>query len=66
MDVVRGKNGKYVIIHAGREVDKDFDTEGEAWHWADANIDDQVFDDPNWFTDKPISYRTPPPNPRTQ
>lgn len=58
MDIVRTERGKWVIIHNGREVDRDFDTEGEAWKWADHNIDDQVFDGPN--TKEPIPYRTPP------
>lgn len=66
MDIVRGKNGKWVIIHAGREVDQDFDTENDAWKWADANIDDQVFDDPNSFTPTPIRYRTPSPDTKVQ
>jgi len=37
MDVVRSESGKWVIIHAGREVDKDFDSESDAWRWADRN-----------------------------
>jgi hypothetical protein len=31
------------------EVAQDFDSEDAAWSWADRNIDDQMFDDPNHF-----------------
>lgn len=52
----------FVIIHGGLEVAQDFFSEAEAWAWADDNIDDQVFDSPNWFAE-PIAYR-PTTDPR--
>lgn len=60
MDVLKRADGQFVIIHAGREVAKDFDTEAAAWSWADHHIDDQVFDGPNWLAE-PLVYRTPQP-----
>jgi hypothetical protein len=65
MDVLQKSGGKWVIIHAGREVAKDFDTESDAWAWADGHIDDQVACTPNWFAD-PLEYRGPAPDLRTQ
>jgi hypothetical protein len=65
MDVFKRSNGSFAIIHAGREIDKDFATEDEAWSWADRNIDDQMFDGPNWLAE-PLAYRTPPPTGRQQ
>jgi hypothetical protein len=56
MDIVRSENGGFVIIHAGRVIDKAFRTEDEAWSWADEFIDDQFFDSPNDFS-PPLVYR---------
>lgn len=60
MDVVRKYDGRWVIIHAAREIAKDFDTEDAAWSWADENVDDQVFCSPNRLSE-PLEYRTPVP-----
>jgi len=60
MDVIQKSSGGWAIVHAGKEVDEDFDSEASAWSWADHHIDDQVFDGPNWFSE-PIAYRTPAP-----
>lgn len=60
MDVIRKSDGGWAIIHAGKEVDKDFVTENDAWSWADEFVDDQAFDSPNWLRD-PIAYRNPAP-----
>lgn len=49
MDVVK-EGAFFVIIHAGREIDVKFLSEDDAWRWADRNVDDQVFDEPNLFT----------------
>jgi hypothetical protein len=65
MDVLQKSDGKFVIIHAGREVAKDFETETDAWSWADGNVDDQVLCTPNWLS-PPLEYRTPLPNLRAQ
>ncbi|CDX26756.1 hypothetical protein MPL3356_60537 [Mesorhizobium plurifarium] len=56
---VERRGDHFVIVHAGRDVDFSFATEGEAWKWADANIDDQVFDTPNCFS-PPLNYRQTP------
>lgn len=61
MDVARRSDGRFIIIHSGREVDADFDTQEGAWRWADANIDDQMFDSPNWLAD-PLRYRSAEPS----
>lgn len=60
MDVIQKSGGRWAIIHASKEIDADFDTEAAAWSWADHNIDDQVFDGPNWLA-APLVYRTPTP-----
>jgi hypothetical protein len=65
MDIIRKSDGKFVIIHAGREVSKDFETENDAWTWADANVDDQVLCTPNRLS-PPLAYRTPEPNLKAQ
>jgi hypothetical protein len=58
MKIVERAPNYFTIIHAGKEVDTPpFATEGEAYRWADANIDDQVFDSPNVLCD-PLAYRT--------
>lgn len=58
MQVVKRSDDYFVIKHAGKEVDAGvFKTEAEAWAWADANIDDQMFDLPNWLSE-PLKYRT--------
>jgi hypothetical protein len=49
-------NGVWIIRHGGREIAEDFETEDEAWSWADANVDDQVFDSPNHHY-PPLRYR---------
>jgi hypothetical protein len=46
---------KWRIIHSGRVVLQSFDTEEEAYSWANRNIDDQVFDNENTFAD-PLEY----------
>jgi hypothetical protein len=65
MDVFRKSDGKFAIIHAGREIAKDFETEDAAWSWADANVDDQVLCTPNRLS-APLKYRTVLPNLRAQ
>lgn len=61
MEILRGDDGKFRILHAGRIVkglaDRGssfragpFDTERDANSWADTWIDDQVFDSPNEFS----------------
>lgn len=65
MDILQKSDGKFVIIHAGREVAKDFETETAAWSWADENVDDQVLCTPNRLS-AALEYRTPLPNLRTQ
>jgi hypothetical protein len=65
MDVFQKSGGMWVIIHAAREVAKDFDSEAEAWTWADEHIDDQVFCTPNQISD-PLEYRSPKPDLRKQ
>jgi hypothetical protein len=65
MDVIQKSDSKWVIIHAAREVAKDFDSEADAWSWADGHIDDQVTCTPNWLSN-PLDYRSPEPNLRTQ
>lgn len=58
MKVIQLQTSGFVIFHAGKTVDEDFATEEAAWEWADANIDDQVTDAPNWLSDQ-IKYREP-------
>lgn len=65
MDVLQKSGGKWVIIHATREVAKDFDTEIDAWSWADENIDDQVLCTPSRLS-APLEYRSPKLDLRTQ
>lgn len=45
----------WAITHAGKVVAKRFTSEADAWAWADSNIDDQVFDEPNHFS-APLTY----------
>jgi hypothetical protein len=45
----------WAIAHAGRVIAKRFISEREAESWADSNIDDQVFDEPNSFSG-PLEY----------
>ena len=59
MDICKNEHGKWMIVHGGREIAQDFDSEDAAYTWADHNIDDQVFDRPNWFS-APLSYRRAP------
>lgn len=61
MEIEKNHSGRWVIVHGGKEVKETFDSEGDAYKWADKNIDDQVFDEPNWYS-MPIAYRTPGPN----
>ena len=56
MNVEKRDGCTYVIIHAGKEIDEDFNEEIDAWEWADKNIDDQVFDTPNRLS-PPLKYR---------
>ena len=56
MEVIATQPSGFVIVHAGKVVDRDFATEADAWSWADHNIDDQMFDTPNWLAD-PLKYR---------
>lgn len=49
----------FVIVHAGRVIDETFPDRESAEAWADANIDDQMFDKPNWFS-PPLRYRDAP------
>jgi hypothetical protein len=65
MDVLQKSNGKWTIVHAAREIDKDFNTEAEAWSWADEFVDDQVTCTANRLA-APLIYRTPEPNLRKQ
>jgi hypothetical protein len=53
--------GTWIIWHGGHRVKKEFSSEREANRWADSNIDDQVFDSPNWFSG-PIEYVENLPN----
>jgi hypothetical protein len=61
MEILRGDDGKFRILHAGQTVKGlagrgspfragPFDTERDANSWADTWIDDQVFDSPNEFS----------------
>lgn len=54
---IEPREDHFVIRHAGRIVNEQFPNEDAAWNWADANIDDQVFDQPNSWSD-PIEYET--------
>lgn len=65
MDILRKSDGKFAIIHGGREIARDFETEDAAWSWADANVDDQILCTPNRLS-APLEYRTPLPNLRAQ
>lgn len=56
MKILQRADGWWIIQHAGKEIDKDFSTDVEAYGWADENIDDQVFDSPNDFS-PPLKYR---------
>lgn len=49
----------WVIIHAGRVIDKTFPDRDSAEIWADCNIDDQMFDAPNSFSPA-LEYRDAP------
>lgn len=55
MDVIRKDSGEYRIVHAGREIDRRFETQRQALGWADRYIDDQLFDTPNAFC-PPLPY----------
>lgn len=61
MEILRGDDGKFRILHAGKVVKGlvgrgdaflagPFDTHRDADSWADTWIDDQVFDSPNEFS----------------
>lgn len=60
MEIFRNHSGRWIIMHGGKEVVENFESENAAYSWADRNIDDQVFDEPNWFS-PPIAYRTSGP-----
>lgn len=49
----------FVIAHAGRVIDEQFPDQESAERWADRNIDDQMFDEPNTFS-PPLKYRSAP------
>jgi hypothetical protein len=49
----------FVVIHAGRVIDETFADRETAERWADDNIDDQMFDGPNWLS-PPLRYRDAP------
>ena len=49
----------FVIVHAGRVIDEKFPDRESAERWADRNIDDQMFDEPNTFS-PPLRYRDAP------
>lgn len=57
MEILKNASKRWVIVHAGREIAQEFETESEANAWADKWIDDQVFDGPNSFS-PPLTYRT--------
>lgn len=59
MEIIPTKPSGFVIVHAGRVIERDFATEAEANAWADLNIDDQMFDTPNWLAE-PLKYRANP------
>lgn len=65
MDVLQRADGRWIIIHAAREIAKDFDSAESAWLWADENVDDQVLCTPNRLS-APLEYRSPAPDLRTQ
>ncbi len=54
MEIIQLDN-LWAIAHAGKVVKKRFTSEDDAWSWADSNIDDQVFDEPNSFS-PPLEY----------
>jgi len=55
MLVYKEAEGLWRIRHAGKTISQPFSTEAAAESWADANIDDQMFDAPNWLAD-PLDY----------
>ncbi len=59
MMVTVREGSHFVIIHAGRVIDEVFSDRESAERWADCNIDDQMFDEPNWFS-PPLKYREAP------
>lgn len=56
LEVLQNQQGRWIIIHGGKEIAEDFDSEAAAWRWADENIDDQVFCRPNRYS-PPLHYR---------
>ena len=59
MMVTVREGNHFVIIHAGRVIDEVFPDRESAEYWADCNIDDQIFDEPNWLS-PPLKYRDAP------
>lgn len=59
MMIVCREGAHFVIIHAGRVVDETFPDRESAERWGDHNIDDQMFDSPNYFS-PPLKYRDAP------
>jgi hypothetical protein len=55
MKINQLNDGKWVIHHGGHVIAETFATERDAERWADHNIDDQVFDNPNCFM-PPLVY----------
>lgn len=49
----------WIVVHAGRVIDEKFPDRESAEKWADCNIDDQMFDEPNTFS-PPLRYRDAP------
>lgn len=59
MMIICREGAHYVIGHAGRVIDEKFPDRESAERWADCNIDDQMFDEPNEFS-PPLRYRAAP------
>lgn len=59
MMIIGPEGNHFVIIHAGRVIDEKFPDRESAECWADRNIDDQMFDEPNTFS-PPLKYRDAP------
>lgn len=55
MIVYQDADGYWRIQHANKTINQVFKTEEEAESWGDRNIDDQMFDSPNWLAD-PLEY----------
>ena len=49
----------FIVVHAGRVIDETLPDRESAERWADSNIDDQMFDEPNTLS-PPLRYRAAP------